>query len=85
MDELSTFNFEIFFGDGCETEVSVFRCAFDLKLLQEIDDFELYQHVVLAEHLLAGGQATEFLNNAHVFHKIDIGIARNAQIGLFTR
>ena len=70
-------------GQGGEGEVAVLVGARHLELLQEVDEGELHEHVVATEHLSAAGQFGELLYDAHVLHKVDVGVAGNADVGSF--
>ncbi len=73
---------ECLVGQRLKGEVAVLRGAFHQKLLQKVRQFQLDEHVVAYKHLFAGGQAVEFLDDAHVLHEVDIRTARDAHVDL---
>ncbi|EJW91625.1 hypothetical protein EVA_20269 [gut metagenome] len=71
---------ELFVGDGVEIELAVFCGTLHLEFLEEVDDFQLHQHIVLHQHLFAGRKFLKLLNNSHPFHKVDIRTCRDTNV-----
>ena len=80
LSALAALEFELAVGDFGETEVGVLCGTADLELLEEVDDFQLYGHVVGNEDLLAGGKGGERLGDGHALDPVDIGTIGNAHL-----